>query len=266
VFWRPFDQQLQCTPAERVWIPGEQQQKCHRCTDLDYVCGPPQHSLRAPVPRAESHRLYQENQTSVHDDQHGGLSERGEGFTIQVQEKPSSLSLSLGKKSSSFADNIGSGSGFGDSVDFSRATRTFGLTAGKTWDSSQISPTISKDNTEGECARQAKLLADFGQKLKLCTFQHNFTSSKASVEATTAPMSDKTNLRKVRSGQGMWSILKEEFEKNPYPDPQEIYQLAQEVGLNPGTINVSSNKALLEPFLLTTKYSFGYKIVVQWRT
>ena len=31
-------------------------------------------------------------------------------------------------------------------------------------DSSMINPTISKDNTRGECARQAELLAEFGKK------------------------------------------------------------------------------------------------------
>jgi hypothetical protein len=114
---------------------------------------------------------------SVHDDQRRGPSERGEGFTIQVQEKLPDLSLFTGKNSST--------PGFRDSTDFNK---TFSLTAVKSWNSSdpfaQISRTISKDNTEGECARQAKLLAEFGRKIKLCPVQHNFTSSQSSVEAT----------------------------------------------------------------------------------
>jgi hypothetical protein len=245
------------------------QQKCNRCIKYDQECGPPEYPPITANLRQERQRL-QDRQMPVQDEQRLEHSERGEGLTLQVQKKPSPLSLSLGKKPSSFGDNTDSGPGFGDSAGFSKATRAFGLTAGKSWKSSepfaQISSTISKDNTEGECARQAKLLADFGQKLKLCTFQHNFTSSQASVEATTAPMSDKTNLRKGRSPQDMPYSLEEKFEKNPHPNPQEIYQLAQEVGLDPRTIDVSSNEALLEPFLLTTKYRFGSKIFVKWRT
>jgi len=158
------------------------------------------------------------SRTSAHDDQRGGPSERGEGLTLQVQEKPSSLSPSLGKKSSSLGDSINSGSGFRDSVDFSKATRTFGLIAGKSWKSSepfaQISCTISKDNTEGECARQAKLLAYYGQKIKPCTFQHNLTSSKASVKATTALGPDETKLRLSKDD---IEFLEREFEKDPKP-------------------------------------------------
>jgi hypothetical protein len=125
---------------------------------------------------------------SVHDDQRGGPSERGEGLTLQVQEKLPSLSLSTEKNSSSLRDNIDSSLGLRDSIDFSRATRTFGLIAVKSWNSSdpfsQISSTISKDDTGGECARQAKLLADFGQKIKFGPVQHNFTSIQAPAKAT----------------------------------------------------------------------------------
>jgi hypothetical protein len=139
-------------------------------------------------------------------------------LTLQVQEKLPSLSLSFGKKSSSLGEGINSGSGFRDSIELSRATRTFGQTAGKTWNSSdpfaQISSTISKDNTEGECARQAKLLAYYGQKIKPCTFQHNLTSSKASVKATTALGPDETKLRLSKDD---IEFLEREFEKDPKP-------------------------------------------------
>jgi hypothetical protein len=139
---------------------------------------------------------------SVQDEQFRGLSERGEGLTLQVQERLSSLSLSLGKNSSSLGEGINSGPGFPDSVDFSRATRTFSLIARKNWNSSnpyaQISSTISKDNTEGECARQAKLLAYYGQKRKPCVSQYDFTTSQASDEATKAPASTLSNGAKPR--------------------------------------------------------------------
>jgi hypothetical protein len=79
-------------------------------------------------------------------------------------------------------------------------------------------------------------------------------------------MSDKTNLKKGRSPQDIPSTVEEEFEKNPYLNLQEIHQLAQEVGLDPRIIDISSNEALLEPFLLTTKYRLGSKVFVKWRT
>jgi hypothetical protein len=149
--------------------------------------GPPPRAPEHPFSQSIEHmHLYQESLTSAHDDQGGGPSERGEGLTLQVQEKLSPLSLSLGKKSSSFEDNTDSGSGFGDSVGFSKIARTFGLTARKNWNSSdsyaQISSTISKDNTEGECARQAKLLAYYSEKIKPCISQYDFTTSQASAE------------------------------------------------------------------------------------
>jgi hypothetical protein len=54
---------------------------------------------------------------------------------------------------------------------------TFKKMEGKAWKSSAkfsgISPTISKDNTSGECARQAKLFAEFGQR-KFCAFASSF--------------------------------------------------------------------------------------------
>jgi hypothetical protein len=55
-------------------------------------------------------------------------------------------------------------------VDLNGAARIFGRVSRKPWKPSDpfssISSTISKDNTGGECARQAKLFADFGQKMK----------------------------------------------------------------------------------------------------
>jgi hypothetical protein len=54
---------------------------------------------------------------------------------------------------------------------------TFKKMERKAWKSSAkisgISPTISKDNTSGECARQAKLFAEFGRK-KSCAFASSF--------------------------------------------------------------------------------------------
>lgn len=48
----------------------------------------------------------------------------------------------------------------------------FGKVAGKTWTSSKsyagVSSTISRDNTSGESARQAKLLAEFGRRGRPC--------------------------------------------------------------------------------------------------
>ena len=56
------------------------------------------------------------------------------------------------------------------SVDFSAANKAFGRMAGTAWNSSDtyspVSSTISRDKTIGESARQAELLADFGQKIK----------------------------------------------------------------------------------------------------
>jgi hypothetical protein len=66
------------------------------------------------------------------------------------------------------------GPGYRESVDFSRASRAFDRMAGKAWKSSDTYPpvnsTISKDKTMGESARQAELLAHFGQKIKPCVF------------------------------------------------------------------------------------------------
>jgi hypothetical protein len=61
-------------------------------------------------------------------------------------------------------------------VDPNRVARIFGPVSRKPWKPSErlssINSTISKDNTAGECARQAKLFADFGQKMKMkqCRF------------------------------------------------------------------------------------------------
>jgi hypothetical protein len=54
---------------------------------------------------------------------------------------------------------------------------TFKKMEGKAWKSSAkisgISSTISKDNTSGECARQAKLFAEFGKR-RSCAFASSF--------------------------------------------------------------------------------------------
>jgi hypothetical protein len=72
------------------------------------------------------------------------------------------------------AGNINFVPGYQDSVDTSKASRMFGRMAEKAWKSSNtyspINSIISKDNTMGEAARQAKLFADFGQKMKTCAF------------------------------------------------------------------------------------------------
>jgi hypothetical protein len=77
--------------------------------------------------------------------------------------------------SSNGRDDVSFGRILRDPIDLSKATAIFGQTARKvTWKSSEpyssINSTISKDNTGGECARQAKLLAYFGQKIRPCVF------------------------------------------------------------------------------------------------
>jgi hypothetical protein len=55
--------------------------------------------------------------------------------------------------------------------------KTFKKMEGKAWKSSPkisgISCVISRDNTSGECARQAKLFAEFGQR-RTCAFASSF--------------------------------------------------------------------------------------------
>jgi hypothetical protein len=68
-----------------------------------------------------------------------------------------------------------------------KAAKTFKKMAGKAWKSSAtfstISSTISRDNTAGECARQAKLLADFGQR-RPCTLSDSFVQQNIWVDAS----------------------------------------------------------------------------------
>jgi hypothetical protein len=163
-------------------------------------------------------------------------------LTLQVQEKLLSLSLSTGKNSSSLGDNIDSGLGLRDSVDYSRATRAFGLTAVKSWKSSdpfaQISSTISKDNTGGECARQAKLLADFGQKIKLCSFQPNLTSSQASSEATNSFVDFNDRERQnesTRTQLSVENVTNNWFQKEPEDLPWDLKDFFGTDGFVSGT-------------------------------
>jgi len=75
-----------------------------------------------------------------------------------------------------------------------KAVMTFRKAAGIAWKSSEntfssVHSTISKDNTNGESARRAKLFADFGRKLgSTCSFGQN--SSDDSDDATTQFVAD----------------------------------------------------------------------------
>jgi hypothetical protein len=64
-----------------------------------------------------------------------------------------------------------------ESIQLEKVTHTFKKTAGKAWKSSAtfaaVSYTISRDHTSGECARQAKLLSEFGQKIQSKKFAFN---------------------------------------------------------------------------------------------
>jgi hypothetical protein len=68
-------------------------------------------------------------------------------------------------------DDVPSGHELLALVDPNRAVGMFSPVLGKPWEPSEpfssINYTISRDNTAGEYARQAKLFADFGQKLKM---------------------------------------------------------------------------------------------------
>jgi len=70
--------------------------KCDRCIKYDQECGPPEYPPIIANFRQERQRL-QDRQMPVQDEQRLEHSGRGEGLTLQVQEKPSPLSLSLGK-------------------------------------------------------------------------------------------------------------------------------------------------------------------------
>jgi hypothetical protein len=68
-------------------------------------------------------------------------------------------------------DDVPSGRNLLVLVDSNRAAGIFGPVSRKLWKTSEqfssINSTISKDNTGGECARQAKLFAHFGRKMKM---------------------------------------------------------------------------------------------------
>jgi hypothetical protein len=138
-------------------------------------------------------------------------------------------------------------------VDPNRATRTFPPVSKKSWKPSEpfslISSTISKDNTAGECARQAKLLADFGQKMEMrpCGFGSAHSEEDMlleDIEHLEVPRRSRVPPPGFVENFPSWS--KTQFPPSPPLDPLD-YQQAKAVDLGRsqnrlGVKNAATNK------------------------